>query len=100
MSNEQQIEKLAALFKETGNAHHEAFAATDGEDPDWAIWYADYIQARVSDLLDTQLTRSQLIYCLMFVEFERAARSPDAEWTAYYADHLVEWRGPVDARVA
>ena len=49
MSNSQQIEKLAELFKKTGAAHHEAFAATDGADPDWAIWYADYFHNRLGE---------------------------------------------------
>ena len=33
---------IAKLLRETGHAHHEAFAATDGADPDWPIWYAEY----------------------------------------------------------
>ena len=35
---------LVDLFREAGHAHHAAFAATDGADPDWPIWYADYLQ--------------------------------------------------------
>ena len=45
MGNEQQTEKLAELLKQTGEAHHEAFAATDGEDADLAIWYANDLHA-------------------------------------------------------
>ena len=35
---------LVDLLLEAGRAHHAAFAATDGADPDWSIWYADYLQ--------------------------------------------------------
>ena len=32
---------LVELLRETGRAHHAAFAATDGADPDWSEYYAD-----------------------------------------------------------
>ena len=34
------LDELAALFRETGAAHHQAFAAKGGDDPDWPAWYA------------------------------------------------------------
>ena len=36
--NEKLIDELANLFNEKAEAHHKAFAATEGEDPDWALW--------------------------------------------------------------
>ena len=57
--------KLTAMFKETGAAHHQAFAATNGEDPDWPIFYADHLKELLGAALHTEFTRSQLIYCLM-----------------------------------
>ncbi len=90
MANEELRAKIRDLFIETGRAHHKAFEATDGEDPDWPVWYAGYVRERLSALLDTPFTKSQLVDCLMFVELERQTRNPDAEWAAYYADHLLE----------
>ena len=37
------IDKLSNLLNETAEAHHKAFAATEGEDPDWPLWYTDYL---------------------------------------------------------
>ncbi len=34
--------------------------------------------------------RSQLIYCLMNADFEHQARSPDSDWSEYYADEIIE----------
>ena len=31
---------LAKLLREVADAHHDAFAATGGEDPEWPRWYA------------------------------------------------------------
>jgi glutaredoxin len=71
--------QLVGLFREAGRAHHEAFAASGGDDPDWPIWYADYLQ---------------LIYCLMNANFEHQARSPESDWSEYYADQLIERCAP------
>ena len=81
---------MAALMVETGQAHHQAFAAADGADPDWPIWYAEYLQAPLGKLLQTDFTRSQLVYCVMDADFERAARAPERDWPEFYADQFIE----------
>ncbi|MEM6634472.1 MAG: hypothetical protein AAF667_01150 [Pseudomonadota bacterium] len=40
--------ELADLLREAGSAHHQAFLAVDGADPDWALWYADYLHPKIS----------------------------------------------------
>ena len=85
------------LLVATGTAHQEAFAATDGEDPEWPIWYASHLQQPLGKLLETDFTRSQLVYCLMYAEFERAARAEADEWAPYYADHFLERFAPARA---
>ena len=57
MSEEIPIKQLAELFKKTGQAHHQAFIETDGEDPDWPIWYANYLGDRLTPFLDRKSTR-------------------------------------------
>ena len=32
---------LIDLFAEAGPAHHRAYFAVDGADPDWPLWYAE-----------------------------------------------------------
>jgi len=96
MGNEQQIQKLAALLKQTGEAHHEAFAATDGEDPDWAIWYADYLRDRLTPFLATPITRSRIIFCLVATADEHETADPDAPWTGFYARRILECLGPAE----
>lgn len=75
---------------ETGKAHHHEFAAADGVDPEWPIWYAGYLQAPLGRLLDTSFTKSELIYCLMCADFERTARAPESAWPEFFADHFIE----------
>ena len=81
---------LVSVFSETGRAHHAAFEATDGVDPEWPIWYAEHLQAPIADALQTPFTKSQLVYCVMDADFERSARAPDSEWPEFYADQFIE----------
>lgn len=80
---------LIDLFHDTARAHHTAFAATDGADPDWPIWYAEHIQPRATEL-GLEFTKSQLVECLMAAELEWSARAPEISWAEFYADFFVE----------
>ena len=85
---------LVDLLRETGRAHHVAFEATDGADPEWPIWYAEYLHEPFAQRLDMNFYKSQLIYCLMNADFEHQARSPDSDWSEYYADEFIERYAP------
>jgi len=93
---EQQVTDLMAR---AGKEHHLAFLATDGEDPEWPIWYAGFLQQPLGELLKTDFTKSRLVYCVMDAEFEREAREPDAAWAGYYAKHFTERFAPTDSAV-
>jgi hypothetical protein len=81
--------QLEDLFREVGEAHHQAFIETDGADPEWPLWYADYLRERLSDLLDASFTRSELVYMLLLVANEQPLRAPGANWAGYYARFFI-----------
>ncbi len=83
-------DNIAELLMQTGHAHHKAFEATDGADPDWSIWYAEYSRDKFAERFGMDFHKSQLIYCLMNADFEHQARSPGAEWPQFYANEIVE----------
>jgi len=85
---------LVELFREAGREHHAAFAAAEGADPEWPLWYADYLQEPFAQRLDMNFYKSQLVYCLMNADFEHQARSPDSDWSEFYADELLERCAP------
>ena len=35
--------RVADLLREAGDLHHRVYRITDGEDPDWATWYATWL---------------------------------------------------------
>jgi glutaredoxin len=88
--------RLTEVFTETEKAHHEAFSATDGNDPEWPLWYADYLQEPMSDILQTRFLKSSLIYCLMDADFEYKARELDVQWQKFYSDHFIGHFAPTD----
>lgn len=85
---------IVQLLIETGKAHHKAFEATDGDDPDWPIWYAEYLQKRLADQFGMEFTNSKLIYCLMRADLEHKTRAPDTPWAEFYADEMVQCYAP------
>lgn len=90
----QALEQLASLFREAGDAHHKAFIASNGDDPEWPMWYAEYLQPKVSALLGAHWTRSEVVYLLLHAEKQRAAQKPGSSWPEFYARVFVaELRG-------
>ncbi len=96
MTDESRVERLAALFKQTGEAHHGAFLDTNGDDPEWPLWYAEYLQDRLTPFLAAPLTRSRLVFCLIGADDEHRATDPDAPWPEFYARRFLECLGPAE----
>jgi NAD(P)H-hydrate epimerase len=82
--------RLEDLFRETGEAHHQAYIETDGADPEWPLWYAGYLQERLGTLLEARFTRSELVYLLIWVANEQPLNAPGADWARYYADFFLQ----------
>ena len=35
--------RVVSLLHEAGETHHRVYRIVDGDDPDWASWYADWL---------------------------------------------------------
>ena len=68
---EDKRETIATRLREAVRAHHQAFIETDGDDPDWPDWYADYLINDLNALLRTKLSLVQLRDLL--IELDRVA---------------------------
>lgn len=44
--------QIRDLFREVGGALYEAYIETDGADPEWPLWYAEYSREESAALLD------------------------------------------------
>ncbi|MBW2629784.1 MAG: hypothetical protein JRE45_19505 [Deltaproteobacteria bacterium] len=96
MINATKLGQLAELFQQTGEAHHQAFLETDGDDPEWTLWHAEHLQDRLAPFLGAPLTRSRLVFCLIGADDEYRATESDVPWPEYYARRFLECLGPAE----
>ncbi len=80
------IVELEKLFQEVGQKHHEAFLDTDGVDPEWPLWYADWLMDKLPALLGAELTKSELVYLLVHLSKKQTDEAPGTPWPRYYAE--------------
>ena len=86
---------IAALLHEAGETHHQVYRITDGTDPDWASWYADWLTtlSELPGLFDRPVVRSELVYLLVQLDKEYVAQQPTEPWEHYYATRIVDRLG-------
>lgn len=82
--------KISALLHEAAETHHTVYRITDGEDPDWASWYADWLirLSELPDLLGALPVRSHLVHFLVQADRDHTAADPGQRWEDWYAERL------------
>lgn len=81
---------MAELLHEAAETHHVVYRITDGDDPDWASWYADWLLdlSELSDVLGTRPVRSHLVHALVELDRRQAVEAPEERWEDWYAARL------------
>jgi hypothetical protein len=85
-------ERIAELLHEAAETHHVVYRIVDGDDPDWASWYAGWLLT-LSELPDELASRpvpSHLVHALVELDREYVAASPAERWEEYYARGLLD----------
>ena len=87
--------EIAAVLHDAAETHHIVFKISDGEDPDWASWYADWLLdlSKLPDLLGTVPVRSELVYQLVRCDKEFTSDPKQSRWEDYYAAELLRTLG-------
>ena len=82
--------ELAAVLREAGPRHHQAYITSDGADPEWPLWYAGYLQTRLWDNLGRLPSRSELVHLL--IECDQAFQADDTatDWPPFYAERFLQ----------
>jgi hypothetical protein len=85
-------EPIGRLLHEAAETHHLVYRIVDGDDPDWASWYADWLidLSELPDLLGAKPVRSELVYLLVLLDKEHTRDSPDEPWERCYAVRISE----------
>jgi hypothetical protein len=81
---------ISELLHEAAETHHVVYRITDGEDPDWASWYADWLLnlSELPDLLPSKPVRSHVVHALVQLDREYTAQRPETRWEEFYAGRL------------
>ena len=84
--------KVAALLHEAAETHHLVYRITDGDDSDWASWYADWLTrlSELPELLGKAPVRSELVYLLVQLDKDFVADDPKESWEDYYASRILK----------
>ena len=86
------LTQIASLLHEAGETHHTVYRIVDGDDPDWASWYGDWLinLSELPQILGTKPVRSELVWLLVTLDKEYAKVNPDAPWPQWYAERVAE----------
>jgi hypothetical protein len=83
-------EKIAALLHEAGEIHGQVYRIVNGDHPDWASWYANWLVnlSELPTVLGNTPVRSELVYLLVDLDKQYTAAKPDEPWESYYASRI------------
>ena len=86
------IERIAEVLHEAAETHHVVWRITNGDDPDWASWYADWLLdlSELPALLRAKPVRSHLVHALVQMDLDHAASGSAERWEVMYARGLAE----------
>jgi hypothetical protein len=85
-------DQVADLLHEAAETHHVVYRIVDGDDPDWASWYADWLLdlSEFPQLLETTPVRSHLVHALVQLDRDYTEAPLEERWEDWYAARLLE----------
>ena len=88
---DERISRIASLLHEAGETHHTVYRIVDGDDPDWASWYADWLLnlSELPEILSTKPVRSELVWQLVELDRQYSGAAPEAAWPQWYAERIL-----------
>ena len=86
------VASVSKLLKEAGELHHAVWRIVDGDDPDWASWYADWLLdlSELPEILGSKPVRSHVVHALVQAERDFTAAGGQGSWQDFYAEQLLK----------
>jgi len=88
------MKKLQKLLTKTAEVHHTVWEYQDGNDSDWALWYATWLieHSNFQELVEEETTISELTYLLFLCDKEfKLKETTNPSWQEYYANKISEY---------
>ncbi len=82
---------VAEVLHEAAETHHIVWKIVDGDDPDWASWYSEWLLtlSKLPELLGGSPVRSELTWMLVQLDRDYRAAGPGGRWEDVYAERIV-----------
>lgn len=92
MPSDDKTRRVSDLLRQAADTHHRVYAIRDGDDPDWASWYADWLVnlSRLPELLGIKPVRSELTYLLVMLDKQYLRDTGGESWEDYYAARILQ----------
>lgn len=89
---EDRLQQISELLHTVGETHHIVYKIVDGDDKDWASWYAEWLinLSKLPEILGVKPVRSELTYMLVKLDKDYTQEKPQEKWEDYYARKLIE----------
>ncbi len=89
---DEKARKISALLHEASETHHIVYRIVDGDDPDWASWYADWLLdlSELPRILGQKPVRSHLVYSLVQLDKDFVSQKMTGKWEDYYAQKILQ----------
>jgi hypothetical protein len=86
------LAKIAALLHEASETHHLVYRIVDGDDPDWASWYVDWLVnlSELPRILGATPVRSELVWILVSLDKEYTESGTSDPWPEWYAPRILD----------
>jgi hypothetical protein len=91
MDREDRKKQISELLHEAAETHHVVYRIVDGEDPDWASWYADWLldHSELPEVLGHRPVRSDLVHDLVDLDREYTSTDRGERWEDWYAERIL-----------
>lgn len=85
------VAQISALLHEASGAHHAVYRKQNGDDPDWASWYSDWLTnlSELPEILGKPPVRSELTYLLVTLGKDYGEEHPSESWEDWYAERIL-----------
>ena len=92
------VEQIATVLAAAGPAHHTAYIETDGDDPEWPLWYAEHVIEYLRTILQRPgLTVSRVVWAFVDSDESHRRDAPDTPWHGHYAERFADQLRPTRA---
>ena len=86
------VRELSELLHQVAETHHVVYAISDGDDPDWASWYADWLVnlSALPRIVGRRPPRSELTWLLVGLDREFTRDTHGQRWEDFYAHGMLQ----------